>query len=157
DVPDLAPLDPGREVVGFTLPVEAQDTRDHRERGGRDEPLPERLERRAGPRETSPEPLHHSYRPASIGSSSHALRAGSYPKTWPTPVENRAARTMPPGDSCIGHWSVRPTRTEATMPRKTPRTPPARLSITDSPRNCSWIAASVAPTAMRTPISRVRS
>ena len=43
------------------------------------------------------------------------------------------------------------------MPSSTPAAPPTRLSITDSPRNWSWIASSVAPTATRTPISRVRS
>ncbi len=40
----------------------------------------------------------------------------------------------------------------------TPTAPPSAASIVDFTRNCAWIAHSgAAPTARRTPISRVRS
>src|SRR5713101_3923965 len=42
-------------------------------------------------------------------------------------------------------------------PAMIPTAPPSMLSVTASTRNCSCTSASVAPTAMRTPISRVRS
>src|SRR5712691_9839662 len=46
---------------------------------------------------------------------------------------------------------------DASMPTTTPRTLPARQRPMASVRNCSRISPSRAPTAMRRPISRVRS
>src|SRR6202163_2941717 len=43
------------------------------------------------------------------------------------------------------------------MPDKIPMAPPTTLSTTASIRNCCWTSCSVAPMAMRMPISRVRS
>ena len=46
---------------------------------------------------------------------------------------------------------------EPPVPARMPTVPPIMLSVTASTRNCRRTSPSVAPTAMRTPISRVRS
>lgn len=43
------------------------------------------------------------------------------------------------------------------LPQATPTKPPLKQSATASSRNCTMIARPVAPTALRRPISRVRS
>ena len=43
------------------------------------------------------------------------------------------------------------------MPRQMPRMPPITDSVTDSIKNCRRMLTLLAPTAMRMPISRVRS
>ena len=50
-----------------------------------------------------------------------------------------------------------PTAQVATAPSSTPMAPPIRLSVTASIRNCISMSRPRAPTAMRNPISRVRS
>src|ERR1035441_8786624 len=42
-------------------------------------------------------------------------------------------------------------------PRPMPTAPPVRESATASTRNCAWMSRPLAPIAIRTPISRVRS
>jgi len=46
---------------------------------------------------------------------------------------------------------------DAPMPTNTPMVPPKRLSVIASIKNCSMMSPACAPTAIRMPISRVRS
>ncbi len=80
-------------------------------------------------------------------------RQRTIPPQWP--------QTTPPG------WTRAPPRRESRSPESspsprrcpaiTPMTPPDSASNADSIRNCSRISCRVAPSALRTPISRVRS
>ena len=53
--------------------------------------------------------------------------------------------------------AICPTTAPMAQPRAMPISPPIRLSTDDSARNCTRISALCAPTALRRPISRVRS
>jgi len=53
--------------------------------------------------------------------------------------------------------AIKPTNEESPQPKAIPITPPIRLSIADSVKNCRRISDFRAPNAFRKPISRVRS
>ena len=61
------------------------------------------------------------------------------------------------GDTDAGHSSTRVTTAAAAKPQTMPTRPPQQLSATASTRNCSSTSRRLAPTARRSPISRVRS
>ena len=93
--------------------------------------------------------------------SDRAARPGA-PDTdrTPTPTaagdadrqDNRARRSPSPTSAAPDAR-----RSAATSSTTTPMRPPARLSVTASARNCSSTSRARAPSAMRRPISRVRS
>src|SRR5579871_363317 len=100
----------------------------------------------------------HSYRNASTGSKRDATTAGHTPKNTPTPTETvNAVITAQPGtlDGRLGNSALtnNVTRIEHTIPI----TPPAPVSVTASLKNWITMSRRRAPTAFRTPISRVRS
>src|SRR5689334_16656950 len=65
--------------------------------------------------------------------------------------------TIDVGEINVGHCSPRAIRIEKNIPTTIPIEPPRELSTIASLRNCRCTSDSVAPTAIRTPISRVRS
>ena len=64
---------------------------------------------------------------------------------------------MAPTDMLTCQPAKLPTAQVDTAPSSTPMAPPIRLSVTASMRNCARMSRPRAPTAMRRPISRVRS
>src|SRR5467141_716848 len=102
-----------------------------------------------------PDPHHDILTPEEVVPFFTALA----PKERPIPIiaETKGAAAIASGGIGIDDPRI-PLRTkQAQAPRTTPSTPPNTVSITASPRNCICTAASVAPTARRIPISRVRS
>ena len=93
-----------------------------------------------------------------MGSSSAARLAGKIPKNRPTPTETEKATTTQTGETCEGRAGkkVRTARL-IRLPLKMPITPPVPVSVIASIRNCARISRRLAPTALRMPISRVRS
>jgi hypothetical protein len=79
------------------------------------------------------------------------------PKNSPTaPLKTNATATAK-GEMRVFHWRKRESATAAPVPTRMPTMPPATQRTSASIRNCSWMLPRVAPRAMRTPISRVRS
>src|SRR5690606_35251364 len=104
----------------------------------------------------------HSYLRASMGRSRAARFAGYAPKNRPmqrlTPnarntdgIDSRGGAKSP--NAALNRW---PSRHSAT-PSRTPTEPPMPESTVDSTRNCSSTVRRLAPSALRSPISRVRS
>ena len=100
----------------------------------------------------------HSYRSASMGSRRDALRAGYRPKTTPTPALTASAAQHDLGARHHRPAELRRQQVSASRHRTTtPSAPPMAASTRASMRNCAMMSAGCAPTAMRMPISRVRS
>src|SRR5204863_5992507 len=99
----------------------------------------------------------YSYRRASTGSSRAARTAGYRPNKMPVIAAAPSAATTDP----TGTWARTGVATAITNairpPAIIPATPPASVSVAASTRNCHRISRRVAPSALRTPISRVRS
>ena len=91
------------------------------------------------------------------GSSRAALKAGQMPKKMPTEAE----KPMPMANDHHGSEIGKPDRMLISQPIEAPRTmpmtPPSEVRNTASSRNCQRISRRRAPSALRTPISRVRS
>ena len=100
---------------------------------------------------------HHSYLSASMGSSCDAFCAGYSPNATPTKALNPTATIAMSGRSTSDHPSFFASVLAAKLPSATPTTPPIMDRDTASTRNCARMCQGFAPTAMRTPISRVRS
>ncbi len=68
----------------------------------------------------------------------------------------KASRTEP-GETTALNPTITNASRAAPNPSRTPMVPPSKLNVMASMRNCSRISCGCAPTAMRMPISRVRS
>src|SRR5213076_1722242 len=75
----------------------------------------------------------------------------------PIAPATRKAPAAAGGERSVGHSASRAMSRVAPMPRTTPAAPPTRLSAVASTRNWKRMWRARAPTARRTPISRVRS
>ena len=93
-----------------------------------------------------------------MGSSLEALRAGINPKIIPIidEVSTAAATDHPEKDKGTAGTST-VMSFPASKDMTTPIRPPVMHTHTDSIKNCDMMSARLAPTAMRMPISRVRS
>src|SRR2546422_6232928 len=101
--------------------------------------------------------LGHSYLNASTGSSLAARPAGTTPKTSPIAIETAHATTALHTGTRASNWSAALSSSPIESPSRMPSTPPINVSVAASTRNCHRISRRVAPRALRTPISRVRS
>ena len=100
----------------------------------------------------------YSYLNASIGSSRDAESAGAKPDKMPVSVETIIPTITSPAENCIGNdgkAAATPVVNRNESPR--PAAPPMRQIQIASTRNCIRIVRRRAPTALRVPISRVRS
>src|SRR6185437_14032127 len=75
----------------------------------------------------------------------------------PMPAENNAATTIEINETSTAHLAIAEINQEVISPNRMPMTPPIEASTNASMMNWRFTSASVAPTAMRIPISRVRS
>ena len=90
-----------------------------------------------------------------MGSRSAALRAGYTPKNTPTEsATNSPAKTLQMAISA-GKPATAATPFAPPMPSTMPTAPPMVESVPDSIRNCFSTSPRLAPSALRTPISRV--
>jgi hypothetical protein len=95
---------------------------------------------------------------ASTGSSRDADRAGTNPKTTPINVDEPKAMIIVTSEYENRTLSARNvTAAPDSSAKATPVAPPTKHTSTASIRNCSIMSPLRAPTAMRTPISLVRS
>src|SRR5678816_2443000 len=92
-----------------------------------------------------------------MGSRLAARRAGHIPKNTPTRPLNTNASPMAANDTLVFHEFILASTTAPTEPSSTPTVPPSKHSTSASTRNCVRITLRVAPSALRIPISRVRS
>src|SRR5213595_1038208 len=99
----------------------------------------------------------YSYLSASTGSSRAALLAGYRPKPIPVRADAPSAATIDHSGTWAGIGVRRETVNVTPPPTSIPTAPPTRVRVEASTRNCHRIARRVAPSALRTPISRVRS
>src|SRR5213595_744572 len=99
----------------------------------------------------------YSYRSASTGSSRAARLAGYSPNPTPVRADAASAATMDHSGTWAGIGVSRETPKASRPPTSIPTAPPTRVRVEASTRNCHRIARRVAPSALRTPISRVRS
>src|SRR6185436_19114122 len=99
----------------------------------------------------------YSYRSASMGSSREALRAGYNPNNTPTLALTTRDTTTMSVRVTIDQPNFADSSCPIPIPSKTPMAPPIAASASASMRNCARMSAGCAPTAMRMPISRVRS
>ena len=100
----------------------------------------------------------HSYLNASIGPSRDADSAGANPENTPVTVDTINPVMTSPTENCIGNdGNADATAVHISHDSARPTTPPMRQMETASTRNCSRMARRFAPTALRVPISRVRS
>src|SRR5438067_8352 len=99
----------------------------------------------------------YSYLSATIGSRLAARRAGQMPKNSPTAALNTKARRMASGEISVFQCARRDSTMAPPEPRITPIMPPSRHNTSASTRNWNRMLNRVAPSALRTPISRVRS
>src|SRR5436190_20109057 len=99
----------------------------------------------------------YSYLSASIGSRREALNAGNRPKKMPTLAE----KPMPSAKDHHGSETGKPvsqcTPMPMLLPKMMPITPPIDVRNAASIRNCQSTSRRRAPSAVLTPISRVRS
>src|SRR5438132_8689071 len=100
--------------------------------------------------------LDYSYLNASTGSSLAALAAGAIPKTSPTVIDTIVAIAALHTGTVVLKSSRRLRSSPVPIPRMIPRTPPIKVSVAASTRNCQRTSRRVAPIALRKPISRVR-
>src|SRR4030095_10998331 len=94
---------------------------------------------------------------ASMRLSREALWAGYRPKKSPTASENTNATTITSIEMTVGQPATTVVSFAPITPSTIPNTPPNRLKVMASMRNCIPTCPPLAPTAMRTPISLVRS
>src|SRR2546422_8041851 len=99
----------------------------------------------------------YSYLNASTGSSLAARPAGTTPKISPIAIETAHATTALHTGTRASNWSAALSSSPIESPSRMPSTPPISVSVAASTRNCHRISRRVAPMALRTPISRVRS
>src|SRR5437660_1173508 len=99
----------------------------------------------------------YSYLNAMIGSRLAARRAGQMPKNNPTAALNTKARRMASGEISVFQCAIRDSTMAPPEPSTTPIRPPKRHNTSASTRNWNMMLNRVAPNALRTPISRVRS
>src|SRR6185437_5639403 len=99
----------------------------------------------------------YSYRSASVGFRLAARFAGSMPNPTPTDTEAAKAITMERDEIGILTLVSRLTLSGAAIPMRMPMNPPPTLLMMDSVRNCPRTSFLDDPTALRSPISRVRS
>ena len=99
----------------------------------------------------------YSYRMDSIGFRLAAFLAGSIPKLMPTITENKNATTMEYKVNSVVTTVNKLIDNEIRTPSTIPIKPPETLIASDSDKKCCIIFFFVAPMALRTPISRVRS
>src|SRR5687768_11883288 len=99
----------------------------------------------------------YSYLSASIGSSLAARRAGYRPNTRPTDTDTRNASKIELAVTTVDQPAKKPISCEMPTPTITPMVPPTNEISTVSIRNCRTMSVRRAPSARRTPISRVRS
>src|SRR2546426_954627 len=99
----------------------------------------------------------YSYLNASTGSSLAARPAGTTPKISPIAIETTHATTALHTGTRAWNWSATLSSSPIESPSRMPSTPPINVSVAASTRNCHRISRRVAPMALRTPISRVRS
>ena len=83
--------------------------------------------------------------------------AGNNPKKIPTLAENPMPIAKDHHGSETGNPDAQCTIRPMLLPKMIPRTPPADVRNAASIRNCQRISRRRAPSAFRTPISRVRS
>ena len=80
------------------------------------------------------------------------------PKNRPTAIENPVAKRIVVGEMrVVKPWTILEMAVVPTMPMEMPISPPMKLSTMASMRNWVRIAWRLAPTALRMPISLVRS
>ena len=79
------------------------------------------------------------------------------PQKMPTPAETAKASTGDHQAISAGSGETASTNSEAPTPSPIPTRPPTTQSMTASIRNCSSTSRCRAPSALRSPISRVRS
>lgn len=93
-----------------------------------------------------------------MGSRREAVRAGAKPEKTPVSIDTTSPITTSPTENCIGNdGNARATAVHNSHDTTSPITPPTRQIATASIRNCIRIVRLRAPTALRVPISRVRS
>src|SRR5881394_4055549 len=110
------------------------------------------------PSPATPRAVHrYSYLSASTGSSLAALLAGYRPNPIPVRAEAARAATTDHSGTCAGIGVRLASPNATTPPASIPTAPPTTVRVEASTRNCHWMARRVAPSALRTPISRVRS
>ena len=86
-----------------------------------------------------------------------AFIAGYRPNPMPTAALNPTASATTAGLTGTDRLNCDATSFAVAMPAAMPIDPPATESTTDSVRNCARMVRPLAPSAMRRPISRVRS
>src|SRR6185369_15228294 len=99
----------------------------------------------------------YSHLSASTGSRREARIAGRMPNTMPTAEQNSRPMTAHSSGTRGWKWAHSATTLPSAKPMTTPPTPPALQSSTASIRNWLRMLAIGAPSALRSPISRVRS
>src|SRR5687767_22779 len=99
----------------------------------------------------------YSYLSATTGSSFAAFAAGSIPNSTPVTQLVASAATTASGGTLAATGVTALIRNAAPVPKTRPMIAPIPVNVTASTRNCQRIVARVAPSAFRTPISRVRS
>src|SRR5215211_4040128 len=92
-----------------------------------------------------------------IGCMRAAVRAGQTPKNTPTATLTPKARATDQPVMAAGIGENRPTSRAPPMPSRMPTIPPLTVRATASSRNWRSTSRVRAPTALRSPISRVRS
>src|SRR2546421_2617607 len=115
-----------------------------------------------GPDTTLPRPFArpstgYSYRSASTGSNLAALLAGYSPNPIPVRADAARAASTDHSGTCAGIGVRLETANATPPPASIPTAPPTSVRVEASTRNCHWMARRVAPSALRTPISRLRS
>src|SRR5882762_3539766 len=147
-------------------PLDDRDDRDQKGDGdddaeqrkeGSESVAPDRLEREAECFVQRHGLQSYSYRNASMGSSCAARLAGYSPNPTPVSAEASSAATIDHSGTFAGIGGMVEMRNASAPPHSMPTAPPTRVSVDASTRNCHRIARFVAPRALRTPISRVRS
>ncbi len=92
-----------------------------------------------------------------MGSRRAAFQAGQVPKTRPIRLQKRMPSPTAQRGIATGSLTALPSRNAAAIPMITPTSAPISVRITASTRNWPRIERRRAPSALRTPISRVRS
>src|SRR5207244_4214316 len=82
------------------------------------------------------------------------LFAGYRPNPIPVRAEAASAARTDHSGTCAGIGVRLDTASATTPPASMPTAPPTSVRVEASTRNCHWMARRVAPSALRTPISR---
>ena len=99
----------------------------------------------------------HSYRSASTGSSFAAFMAGQTPKIRPMLMLMVIPAAAAHSGTTPGQFSRMRIRSTSRNTKTSARRPPAPVRVIASSKNCQVMSLLLAPMALRTPISRVRS